>query len=183
MLDAAWALLEEQGAEQTTMAAVAERAGVSRRALYLHFASRAELLLAVHAHVDERLDLASSLAPVLEAPDAVSALDAFVAHLARYHARTLTIDLALLRAKDDDPDVARLVQQGIDAWREACATIVRRLAEEGRLAEPWTIDEAADFLWNQMFPEGLERLTVQRAWPLERYRSLLTIMVRRTLVM
>jgi AcrR family transcriptional regulator len=182
LLDAAWALLEEQGAERTTMAAVAERSGVSRRALYLHFASRADLLLALHAHVDERLDLAASVAPVFDAIDAVAALDAFVAHLARFHARTLAVDLALLRAKDDDPDVARLVQQGVDAWRAGCARIARRLADEGRLAEPWTVDEATDLLWNQMFPDGFERLTVQRGWSLERYRELVTLLLRRTLV-
>jgi AcrR family transcriptional regulator len=181
-LDAAWQLLEEGGANAATMAAVAERAGVSRRALYLHFASRAELLLALHEHVDEELDLAGSVRPVLEAPDAVTALDRFAAHLASYHARILPIDLALVRAKDDDADVAALAEQSVQAWHEGCRNIVQRLADEGHLAPPFTVATGADLLWTFMFPETLERLIVDRGWSVERYRQLLTALLHRTLV-
>src|SRR6266536_1845633 len=55
--------VEEPRTEWLTMAAVAERAGVSRRAVYLHFASRAELLTELFGHVSEREGLAASLQP------------------------------------------------------------------------------------------------------------------------
>lgn len=182
VLDAVWHLLSEGDPEETTMGAVAQRAGVSRRALYLHFASRAELLLALHEHVDQELDLEASLRPVHDAPDAVAGLDAFVAHLARYHPRILPVDRALLRAGDADPDVAAVIAQGEGLWLEACRGITQRLSDEGRLAAPWTVDTAADLLWSYMFPETLERLTVQRAWPVERYGELLGVVLRRALV-
>jgi AcrR family transcriptional regulator len=182
VLDAAWQLLEERGPEQTTMGAVAERAGVSRRALYLHFASRAELLLALHAHVDERSDLAASLQLVSDAPDGVAALDEFAAHLARYHPKILGIDLALLRVQNEDPDVGVLVEQGIQLWHEGCRSITQRLADEGRLADPWTVDTAADLIWSFMFPETLQRLTVSRGWTTERYGELVGAVLRRALV-
>lgn len=182
VLDAAWELLEEGGPALATVAAIAGRAGVSRQALYLHFASRAELLFALHEHVDRRLDLAASIEPVLAASDGVTALEAFAAHLARYHPQIRAIDLALLRAQDDDPDVAALVEEGTRIWRDVCAGISRRLAEEGRLAEPWTVQTAADLLWTFMFPETLDRLTRDRGWPNERYRELLTVLLRRALV-
>lgn len=182
VLDAAWHLLEERGADHTTMSAVAERAGVSRRALYLHFSSRAELLLALHAHVDDQLDLAASVRPILEAADAVAALEAFIAHLASYHPRIARVDLALLQAGHTDPDVAELVAQGERRWYEGCLRIAQGLADEGRLAQPWTADEAADLLWSLMFPEGLERLTVVRGWSPDRYRELWTALLLRTLV-
>ena len=105
-----------------------------------------------------------------------------MAHLASYHARTRAVDLALLRVKDGDPDVALVVRQGTDLWRGACVRIARRLADEGRLADPWTVDEAADLLWIQMFPDVLERLTVERGWTVERYRELVTTLLRRALV-
>src|SRR6266511_1174032 len=75
LLDATRALLEEHGTEWLTMAAVAERAGVSRRAVYLHFASRAELLTELFGHVSEREGLAASLQPVWDAQDAAAAFD------------------------------------------------------------------------------------------------------------
>jgi AcrR family transcriptional regulator len=164
------------------MGAVAERAGVSRRALYLHFASRSELLLALHEHVDQQLDLAASFRPVLDASDAVAALEAFAGHLARYHPRILPVDLALLRARDDDADVAMLVDQGMQRWHDVCRRIARRLADERRLAAPWTVDTAADLLWSFMFPETLERLTLGRGWSHARYNELLAVVLRRTLV-
>jgi AcrR family transcriptional regulator len=161
---------------------VAQRAGVSRRALYLHFSSRAELLLALHEHIDQELDLEASVQPIHDAPDAVAGLDAFVAHLARYHPRILAIDRALLRAGDADPDVATVIAQGEAMWLEACRGITQRLADEERLAVPWTVDTAADLLWSCMFPETLERLTVRRGWPADRYGELLGVLLRRALV-
>jgi AcrR family transcriptional regulator len=182
ILDAAWQLLEEHGVKRMTMAAVAERAGVSRRALYLHVASRAELLLALHDHVDEQLDLAASLQPIIDAPDAAAALEAFATHVASYHARTMSIDLAVLRARSEDADVEVLVEQGIERWHAGCRELAQRLDDEHRLATPWTVTTAADLLWTFMFPDTLERLTVDRGWPTERYGDLLAVLLRRTLV-
>jgi AcrR family transcriptional regulator len=182
ILDATWQLLEARGAEATTMAAVAQAAGVTRRAVYLHFSSRAELLLALHAHVDEALDLHASLQPVRDAPDSVARLEAFAAHLARFHPRIRTVDLALLRAREADPDVDLLVDQGLRGWHAGCLEVAQGLADEGRLADPWTPGTAADLLWSFMFPETLERLTVARGWPAERYGELLAVLLRRTLV-
>jgi AcrR family transcriptional regulator len=182
ILDATWALLESVGPEGTTMAAVAERAGITRRALYLHVTSRAELFLAVHAHVDERLDLGASIRPVAEASDAVGALEEFAAHLARYHPKILSLDIALLAEARNDLDVAELVERGALMWRDECRNIAARLADEGRLAEPWSVDTAADLLWTFMFPETLQRLNTQRGWSPDTYRDLLAVVFRRTLV-
>lgn len=43
ILEAAWALLSEKGYSAWTLADLADRAGVSRRTLYLHFASKEEI--------------------------------------------------------------------------------------------------------------------------------------------
>jgi AcrR family transcriptional regulator len=182
LLDATWQLLEELGPGGVTMSAVADRAGVSRRAVYLHFSSRGELLLALHAHVDERLDLAGSARRVFEAPDAVTAIEAFVALLAEFHPKFRKIDTALLAARDTDPDVAALIEQGTQIWLDGCRLISQRLEDEGRLAQPWTVETAADLMWHLMFPEILERLTEDRQWPIDQYRELLVVMLKRTLV-
>lgn len=182
VLDATWELLEERPPASVTMALVADRAGVTRRALYLHFASRADLLLALHAHVDERLDLAASIRPIRDAPDAVTALEEFARHLARFHPLIRRIDEALLRAAAEDPDVALLVDQGTRLWLDGCRELAQALADEGRLAEPWTVDTGADLLWSYMFPETLGRLTEDRGWTTERYGELLATLLHRTLV-
>ncbi|MCD9625183.1 TetR/AcrR family transcriptional regulator [Rhabdothermincola salaria] len=181
-LDATWRLLEEEGPRRVTMAAVAERAGITRRALYLHFPTRGELLLALHRHVDEQLDLEGSLAPVLEAPDSETTIAEFSAHLARYHFKISRIDSALLGAADSDPEVAALLEHASRVWHEGCRELVGRLAREDRLAEPWTIETGADLVWSFMFPETLQRLTAQRNWSVEQYRELLTVLLSRTLL-
>ena len=61
ILDTAWKLLEA-GGRPTRMSDFARAAGISRQALYLHFPSRAELLVAVTRHVDQVKDIDARLA-------------------------------------------------------------------------------------------------------------------------
>jgi AcrR family transcriptional regulator len=180
LLDAAWRLLEEEGG--LSMGEVARRAGVTRRGLYLHFASRAELILALHDHLNEALDLESSLGPVLAAPDAVTALDAFAEHLARFHRKILAINRPVIHGRHTDPDFAASYDQGLAAWLATCRRIAKRLAEEGRLAEPWTRSTAADMLLALMRDELVETLAVERGWPEDQHVELLRTLFRRTFV-
>ena len=53
ILAAALALLESSGGQEVRMQDIAKAAGVSRQAVYLHFKSRAELLIATTLYVDE----------------------------------------------------------------------------------------------------------------------------------
>src|SRR5690348_7972752 len=80
LLASARALLEEQGFEAMTMAAVADRAGVTRRSVYLHFPSRVALLAALFDYVKDTEGFARSVAPVWNAPDAATALHEWAAH-------------------------------------------------------------------------------------------------------
>ena len=48
LLAAARTLVEREGVPAVTMASVAEHAGVTRRAVYLHFSTRAELVTALY---------------------------------------------------------------------------------------------------------------------------------------
>ena len=54
------AILAEEGFEALSMAEVAARAGVSRRALYNHFASRGELVAALVDHMADSASPADS---------------------------------------------------------------------------------------------------------------------------
>ncbi|MDH4278363.1 MAG: TetR/AcrR family transcriptional regulator, partial [Acidimicrobiia bacterium] len=55
---------------------VAERASVSRQAIYLHFGDRSGLLVALVQHMDEQLNLTESLGAVTAASDGGSVLEA-----------------------------------------------------------------------------------------------------------
>jgi len=182
LLAAARELLEEQGFESVTMAAVAARAGVSRRAVYLHFSSRAELLTAVFSYLGEREDIAGSLRRVWEAPDAVAALEEWAWHLARIHPRILAVARAADRVRRSDPDAAAFWDRSMGNWQAGCRQLVAWLEREGRLAPPWTVDTAADMLWALMSFDVLEGLLVDRHWSPERYAEHLAVLFRSTFV-
>ena len=52
ILEATIARLESQGGAGVRMADIAKATGISRQAVYLHFATRAELLIAAARHLD-----------------------------------------------------------------------------------------------------------------------------------
>ncbi|MCA9734998.1 helix-turn-helix transcriptional regulator, partial [candidate division KSB1 bacterium] len=53
ILEVTWHLMEQQRGQGVRLADVAAAAGVSRQAVYLHFGSRTELMIATTAYVDE----------------------------------------------------------------------------------------------------------------------------------
>ena len=163
LLDAAREIVEERGLPALTMGAVAELAGVTRRSAYLRFESRTHLITALFDHVNEGEDLAASVRPVLNAPDAATAIQAWAAHVARFHPHVLRIARAVQSMKDTDPDAAehwRLVQ---DDWHRLCRLVARRIDDEKALASGWTVETVADMLHALMSLDVLEIL-IDQGW-------------------
>ena len=82
ILDAAFAMLDE-GRVPLVIDDVARAAGVSRQAVYLHFSSRAELLVQASDDMRRRIGFDDALASVLGSPTADDALET----LLRVHVR------------------------------------------------------------------------------------------------
>src|ERR1044072_3894845 len=84
LLDATRELLEEPGAANVGLERIASRAGYSRQGIYRHFGSRAGLLKAVLADIDERAGAAASIERILAGRDATAMLDALISWWADY---------------------------------------------------------------------------------------------------
>jgi AcrR family transcriptional regulator len=182
LLSAARGLLETRGFEAMTMAAVADRAGVTRRAVYLRFGSRAALLAALFEHIKETEGFAESVAPVWAAPDAVTALGEWAAHIARFTPRILAVAQTMERVRRDDPDAAAhraLVTRG---RHRDCRRLMAWLADEGRLADGWTVDDAADLLLALISVQVVETLIVDRRWSRRRLEAHLATLLHATFV-
>jgi AcrR family transcriptional regulator len=179
---AAHAILKEQGFEGLTMTAVADRAGVTRRAVYMHFGSRADLVAGLFDHVAEVEGLADSLRGVREAPDAVSALDAWAEHLARYHPRLLEVDRAMQRVWRSDPDAAGHRRRVVAEKLANCRRLAKRLDDEGRLAPGWSKESTADMLFALVSTDLIEALIVDRRWSRQRLAEHLALLFRSTFV-
>lgn len=180
LLAAVRAIIEEDGFDSLTMAAVAERAGVSRRAVYLHFDSRAELLAALLLHLGEAEELGTSLQRVWDSPGSLSALDEWARHLARAHPRILLIARAVDQVRRTDPHVAGLRAEIMRRWRMGCERLMAWLDAEGHLTPPWTVGTAADMLWALMSWDVLEGLLVERGWSREQYAEHMAVLFRAT---
>jgi AcrR family transcriptional regulator len=164
LLDATRELISEGGFDTLTMAAVAERAGVSRRSVYLHFATRAELVTALFSRLGETEDIGASLQRVWDSPDPVTAVAEWGRHLARIHPKILPVIQAAERARHVDADAADLWQTTQDRWLLGARRLAAWLAQEERLAHPWTATTAADMIWSLMSPDLLDRLLRERHW-------------------
>jgi AcrR family transcriptional regulator len=180
LLEAARAILERDGAEALTMTSVAEAAGVTRRAAYLHFGSRGALVGALFDHLAAAEGLADSLARVWSAPDAGAALDAWAAHLADYHPRLLAVDRAIEQARHRDPDAAAHRRRVVAEKLRSCRRLARRLDQDGRLAAPWTVESATDMLFALVSSDLMEALMVDRRWSRTRLASQLAVLFRST---
>ena len=78
ILESARRLLVKRGYHGVGLEEVARDAGVSRQAVYLHFKSKADLLVAMARYTDEMIGVQEILRPVREAKTAIEALDAGV---------------------------------------------------------------------------------------------------------
>jgi AcrR family transcriptional regulator len=180
LLAATREILEAEGFDALTMTAVAERAGVTRRAVYMHFPTRAELVDGLFAHVAEVEGLEASVERVWAAPDGVAALDAWARHLADYHARLITVTKAVERVGDRDPDARRHRQTVVRAQRANCRRLAQWLERDDRLAAAWTVDTATDVLWALISTDMIEALVVHRRWSRSRLADHLSLLFRST---
>ncbi|MFK0401807.1 TetR/AcrR family transcriptional regulator [Microbacterium sp. NPDC090225] len=127
LLDAAVAVFNESGYDGTSVAALAARLGLSKAALYHHFASKEEIL---ETALDEALD---GLEGVLAATDAVRPGDRLAAVLEGAvgvlvaHLPSVTL---LLRVRGNS-EVERRALERRRAFDQAVTAIVRAAQEEG----------------------------------------------------
>jgi AcrR family transcriptional regulator len=82
-MQAAFALYGERGFEQTTVAEIAERAGLTERTFFRHFADKREVLFAGAKELQELLvstvaEAPRSLAPIDAAAEGLEAIGAFI---------------------------------------------------------------------------------------------------------
>jgi AcrR family transcriptional regulator len=178
LLDATRDLLEE-GFAGFSVAAVAERAGVSRAAAYLHFGSRADLIASLFDHLADRNRLDDSMSSVWAAPDAVGALDQWARHLARYHPPMVAIDRAIQHLEKTEPDIREHRQRVSTAQLETCRRLVDWLADDGTLAPGWTRARATDALFGLISTDLVDRLTRDRRWSGTTLAESLSLLLRR----
>lgn len=182
LLEAGRTILQEEGFAGLTMQAVADRAGLSRRGAYLHFASVAALVAELFDHIAEVEGLGQSMETIWQAPDAAAGLQAWAHHLADYHPRVMAVDRALQQVEDHHPAAADHRTRVSHTQEQICHRVAQWLAKEGRLAEGWTVATATDLLYGLISTDLINRLLHHRSWPQDQLAHRLAVMLHSTLV-
>ncbi len=169
ILEAAAGLLAQSGGAGVRMSDIARRAGVSRQAVYLHFDTRAELLIAVTRHIDEALGLDARLEPSRAARKGAERMRAYIAFWGAYLPEIHPVARALIAMQDSDPAASEAWDGRMAALREGCAAAIAALDADGELAPVWTADIATDLFWSMLSVPVWEALTQQRGWSTEDY--------------
>ena len=177
IVSAASRLFIEVGFGATTIDAVAEAAGVSRKTVFTAVGGKAELLkLAIEwaiAGDDDAVVLAQRPETVglLQESDPALLLRGWAQLLVEIDARVAQLMRALETAADVDV-AARSLYERLQRQRlEDARAVVDRLVELGALSGDLVADEAADLAWLCGDPLLYDRLVRQRGWPIDRFEQ------------
>lgn len=182
ILQAALELLEASDGTGVRMTDIAKRAGITRQAVYLHFASRAELLVAATHHLDELKGSDARLAASRSATQGVERLDAFIEAWCGYIPEIYAVARALLAMHDTDDEAAQAWDARMRDMREGCEAALVALQRDRQLTNDYDLDQATDILWTMLSVRNWQQLTVQCGWSQERYMESQKAMARRLFV-
>lgn len=182
ILDAALDLFAEQGAGEIRLEDIAKRARVSRQSVYVHFGSRAGLLMTLIQHVDSDGVLEHLIQRVLEAPSALDALDAVVHLHAEYSPLVYPVAKVFMARRHDDEALRMAWDDRMEGRRNLYREVIERLEGEGLLASEWDAALAMDITWALMSWQVWEQLVIDQGWTKANYLRHLRTTLRRTLV-
>jgi TetR/AcrR family transcriptional regulator of autoinduction and epiphytic fitness len=173
-------LFVDLGYPATTLAAIAERAGVSVQTVYAQFGNKSTLLKKVIddavAGDDEPTPVAERewVRQILVEPDARVKLAMHARGVAAIMMRTYRLDWVLRTAAPVDADADALWRKGARQRRAGMEQLATHLHEGGHLRSDLTVDDAADRIATLIDPE-FYRLTVgERKWTPAQYENWLS---------
>ena len=175
-------VLEESGGRGVRMGDIAKAAGISRQAVYLHFPSRTELLVASTRYLDEILDVDDRLAPSRAATTGVERLVLYIECWGNYIPDMYGVAKALLLAKETDEAAAVAWNDRMLAMRDGCRAAIESLARDQTLAPEWKPRDATDALWTMLCVQNWENLTQECGWSTRQYVKRMRTLAKRAFV-
>jgi len=134
ILDAALACFTERGYHATSIDAIAARAGLSKGAIYWHFAGKRELFLAL---VDRAQEAAEPLArAVADAPDWRAALAVVFAHVPErleHELPLVRVSLEFISHGASDEGIRERAERKVERWTEVFGEQLERGVAAGEL--------------------------------------------------
>ncbi len=164
------------------MSDIAKRAGISRQALYLHFKTRAELLVATTHYLDDLKGEEERLVASRTARTGTERLEAFIEAWGNYIPDIYGTVKALLDIRHKDEAAASAWDERMQDMKEGSEAAILALDRDGDLSESYTPEEATDLLWTLLSVRNWEHLILDCDWPQERYIAEMKAVARRLFV-
>ncbi len=161
---------------------VALAAGVSRQAIYLHFHSRAGLLVATVRFVDAGHGIDGRLAEFRQATGGLETLQTFLTFWGNYIPKIYGLAKALLAARETDKAAAAAWDDRMAALREGCRCVIECLEREKLLESGWERTEAIDMMCGMLSVTMWENLIIDRGWSQSQYLAQMQITLRKAFV-
>ena len=153
------------------MSDIAKASGISRQALYLHFPTRAELLVATTRHIDSVKNVDARLAASRAAASGHERLVTFIGAWGGYIPEIYGVSVALRAMRANDAEAAAAWDDRMQAVRHGCAAAVRALAADKTLRPDLDETAATDLLWTLLSVENWEHLVRDCGWSQSAYES------------
>jgi AcrR family transcriptional regulator len=174
VLDAADALFRERGWEGTSIAAIAESAGVSQETVYARFGSKRALLgelmqRAVRGTDPRPVPEQSGPRALVEAADAGELLRLFAADISVRIERAAPLMAVVAAAARSEPELAELYARLHEDRHSNLKVLVDALAAKAPLRV--SAAEALDTVFALTSPELNQLLVGRRGWSSRRYRD------------
>jgi AcrR family transcriptional regulator len=185
VLDAAASLFEQRGYDGSSVAAIAEEAGVSEETVYAHFRNKRTLLgelvrLAVRGGDPRPVPEQEGPRALAAASDQREQLRLFAADVARRLERAAPIVAIVAGASRAEPELAELLARLHADRLRNLRVLVDGLARNGPLRLPR--NQAVETVWALTSPELHQLLTRVHGWTRRRYCSWLADSLARLLL-
>jgi AcrR family transcriptional regulator len=177
---AASRLFVEDGYGATTIDAVAEAAGVSRKTVFTAVGAKLDLLKTALdwavAGDDRPVAVADreEMRQALAADDASALLSGCARAIVAISSRSVGLAQALDVAAGVDPAARKLVEQGQRHRVDDARRIVDRVRDLGALTSGVTYSDAVDLVWLATDPVLFDRLVRVRGWSHKRFEKWLS---------
>jgi len=168
ILEAARRLLTTNGSA-VSIEEIAKVAGVSRQAIYLHFANRNELIVAVADEAREQVNVDHLASVLSSARTPRELIGEFVRIAAKFHAEMAKAELGMEALCRTDAELSALWAKRPVGRSTLARKVAEQLAKGDMLALP--VDRAADLIWALTSASIFDLLVERRRWSVRRYEE------------
>ena len=168
ILETTWKVLETRS-DKNRMSDIATAVGISRQALYLHYPTRAELLIATTKHIDKVKKVNQRLELSRAAGSGIERLHFFIKAWGGYIPEIHGISVALRNMRENDKAAAEAWDERMQAVRHGCQAAVRAIEKDGKLKSDLSEQVATDILWTLLTVENWEKLVLDCTWSQSEY--------------